>query len=69
MLCPLSYGRPMKSYRLTPFDVGLCVGGPFVVDLDEHGADQTDQGRFIGKHPDLLRAASQFLLYGALHGV
>ncbi|MBW6495938.1 MAG: DEAD/DEAH box helicase family protein, partial [Burkholderiaceae bacterium] len=22
-----------------PFDVGLCVGGPFLVDLDQHGAD------------------------------
>jgi len=57
----------MKSYRLTPLDVGLCVGGPFVADLDQYGADKPVQRGFIGKHPDLFRAAFQFLLYGALH--
>jgi hypothetical protein len=52
-----------------PLDVGLCVGGPFFVDLDQHGADEAQQRVFARKDPDLDGTPLQFLLDGPLHRV
>jgi hypothetical protein len=52
-----------------PLDVGLRVGGPFFVDLDEDGADEAQQRVFARKDPDLDGAPFQFLLDGALDRV
>ena len=52
-----------------PFDVGLRVGGPFVVDFDENGADEALECVLIGKDPDLDSAPLKLLLDGALHRV
>ncbi len=52
-----------------PFDVGLGVGGPFFVDLDQHGADQPQEGVLAWKDPDLDGAPFQLLLDGPLDRV
>ena len=52
-----------------PFDVGLGVGGPFLVDLHQHGANQPQEGVFAGKDPDLDGAPFQLLLHGPLDRV
>ena len=52
-----------------PLDVGLRVGGPFFVDLDQHGADEAQERVFAGEDPDLDGAPFQLLLDGALHRV
>ena len=52
-----------------PLDVGLRVGGPFFVDLDQHGADEAQERVFAGKDPDLDGAPFEFLLDGALDRV
>src|SRR6056297_1962117 len=49
-----------------PLDVGLRFGGPFFVDLDQHGADETQERVFAGKDPDLDGSPFEFLLDGAL---
>ena len=45
-----------------PLDVGLGVGGPFFVDLDEHGADEALERGVVRKDPDLDGAPLEFLL-------
>ncbi len=50
-----------------PLDVGFCVRSPFLVDLDEDGADEPQQGFLARKDPDFGRAALQLLLHRALH--
>ena len=52
-----------------PFDIGLVGGGPFVVDFDEHSADEAHQRIFIRKDAHLLGSAFDFLLDGALNGI
>lgn len=52
-----------------PLDVGLRVGGPFFVDLDEDGADEAQERVFAGEDPDLDGAPFQLLLDGTLHRV
>jgi hypothetical protein len=49
-----------------PFDIGVRIGGPFLVDLDEDGADEAREGILAGKDPDLDGASFEFLLDGAL---
>ncbi|MDZ7710868.1 MAG: hypothetical protein U5K36_13030 [Roseovarius sp.] len=52
-----------------PLDVGLRFGGPFFVNLDQHGADEAQERVFAGKDPDLDGAPFEFLLDGALDRV
>jgi len=52
-----------------PFDVGLGVRGPFFVDLDQNGADQTQEGVLAWKDPGLDGAPFQLLLNGPLDRV
>ncbi len=52
-----------------PFDAGLGFGGPFLVDLHQDGADQSQQGVVAWKDPDLCGAPLELLLNGSLHRV
>src|SRR5690554_367417 len=52
-----------------PFDVGLGFGGPFLVDLNQDGADQSQQSVVAGKDPDFYGAPLDLLLDGSLHRV
>ncbi|MBK5926497.1 hypothetical protein CCR87_03860 [Rhodobaculum claviforme] len=40
-----------------PLDAGLPVQGPFFVDLDAGGADESQEGVLARKDPDLVRTA------------
>ena len=52
-----------------PLDAGLCVSGPFFVDLDEHGADESQERVFAWKDPDPDGAPLGLLPDGALHRI
>ena len=47
-------------------DVDAVGGCPVLVDFDEDGGDQSQQGCFVGKDANLAGAAFDLLLDGAL---